>query len=424
MTYASRLNNRLWEPVDNRPLIVFRILLGFLLFLECMNDMISGKVAELFIKPAFTFPFIGFEWLQPLPGNGMYIYFSIMGLLGIMIMTGVFYRIAMAVFTVMWTIIYLMQKCDYNNHYYLIILVCLLMCFMPAHRRFAVDVYMGFVKKSNVCPGWVGWLFIIQFGIVYTFAAINKINAEWLSGRYMKYLMTGMNYPFLQERSVQLFLCYSGLLFDLLITPLLLYKRTRISAFCMACVFHLFNAFVFNIGIFPFLALSAMIFFFPETRVQRPVVNSKSKVGMYVMGVYLLIQLLLPVRYLLYSTDPNWTEEGFRMSWRMMLRNKAGWVYFRITDPDSGKTWTDEPENRLNYITLNSLVGLPDMIWQYAQRLKEECNKKGFPHVRIYVMSQVSLNGGKPQFLIDPNTDLADVKWEPYRHAKWIVPLQ
>lgn len=73
---SSRFIQKLYQPVDNSPLIVFRICFGFLLFYHCIHFILSGKVFENFIQPPFTFTYIGFEFLQPLPGNGMYYYFG------------------------------------------------------------------------------------------------------------------------------------------------------------------------------------------------------------------------------------------------------------------------------------------------------------------------------------------------------------
>ncbi|WP_343671797.1 HTTM domain-containing protein [Chitinophaga sp.] len=429
MTNSNSLPSRLWKPVDNTPLVLFRILLGFLLFFQSINDIFSGRVRTLFIEPAFTFPFIGFEWLQPLPGNGMYVYFLVMGLLAIMVMLGAFYRVAIVGYTLLWTSTYLMQKCGYNNHYYLIVLICAFMCIMPAHRRLSVDVWLRPRIRSNYCPQWCSWLFIAQFGIVYTYAAIAKLYPDWLSGRYLESTLT--------SNRIRYFLCYIGIIFDFLVTPLMLFRHTRTYGMIAAGIFHLTNAIVFTIGIFPFLALSAMLFFYPPNVIRQllhwpslsssittPPVKKWKKLAVYAMGIYLLIQVLLPVRYLLFGTQPYWSEEGFRMSWRMMSRNKSGWVYFRVVNNDTRESWIDEPEARLNYASLNSLAGFPDIIWQYAQHIKEICAKEGMHHISVYAVSSVSLNGRHPQPLVDPKTDLANTPWEPYRHANWIVPLE
>lgn len=414
----NKIITRLWQPTDNTPLIYFRILFGFLLLFQSINDIFSDRVRTLFIEPAFTFPFIGFEWLQPLPGDGMYSYFLLMALFATMIMLGAAYRIAMPAYTLLWTATYLMQKAGYNNHYYLIILLSALMCCMPAHRRLSIDALIRPSITTRYCPQWCSWLFIAQFGIVYTYAAIAKLYPDWLTGKYLHSTLT--------TSWIRYFLCYAGILFDFFITPVMLFRRTRIYGFIVACIFHLTNACVFTIGIFPFLALAGMIFFFPtqDTPLKTPPIHQWKRFSIYIIGLYLLIQVLLPLRYLAYGTQPYWTEEGFRMSWRMMLRNKKGWIYFRVINNDTKQIWIEEPEHRLNYASLNSLPGFPDMIWQYAQQLKKIYAAQGIHHISIYAVSSVSMNDRHPQPLVDPAADLANTPWEPYHHAKWIVPLE
>jgi len=117
------LNRFLFTRTDNASLLIFRIFFGILIACECYGAIVTGWVKNTLIDPKFTFNFIGFEWLQPLPGYGMYIYFFIMGTLGICISLGYKYRFSIISFTILWTGVYLMQKTSYNNHYYLLILI-------------------------------------------------------------------------------------------------------------------------------------------------------------------------------------------------------------------------------------------------------------------------------------------------------------
>ena len=133
------LNRLLFQRIDNSPLIIFRIFFGILVSLECFGAIGTGWVKRNLIDPKYTFPFIDFEFLQPLPGYGMYFYFGIMGLLGIFIAIGLKYRASIITFTVLWTVTYLMQKTAYNNHYYLLILISFAMCFFPAERYRSVE---------------------------------------------------------------------------------------------------------------------------------------------------------------------------------------------------------------------------------------------------------------------------------------------
>ncbi|MFT6370436.1 MAG: hypothetical protein ACJAWH_001519, partial [Maribacter sp.] len=104
------LDRLLFKRIDNSPLIIFRIFFGFLVACESFGAIATGWVHRNLVEPRFNFPFIDFDWLQPLPGYGMYVYFSIMGLLGICIAFGYKYRFSIILFTLLWTAVYLMQK--------------------------------------------------------------------------------------------------------------------------------------------------------------------------------------------------------------------------------------------------------------------------------------------------------------------------
>jgi vitamin K-dependent gamma-carboxylase len=181
----SRLVVHLSAPVDNGPLILFRILFGLLLILECAGAVVTGWVHEVFVEPRYHFPMIGFEWLHPLPGNGMVIYYLVMAVIGLMVTVGLYYRTSMITFTIMWTITYLMQTTQYNNHYYLLILLSFMMCTVPASQYHSWDARVGRVWPSLTCPSWCVTIFIAQIAIVYTYAAVAKLDGDWLAAKPM-----------------------------------------------------------------------------------------------------------------------------------------------------------------------------------------------------------------------------------------------
>jgi len=89
---------------------------GLLVVAEALGAVLTGWVDRVFIEPDFTFSYIGVEWIEPLPGNGMYYYFILMAIAGLFIALGYYYRSAAILFAVLWTGVYLMQKSSYNNH--------------------------------------------------------------------------------------------------------------------------------------------------------------------------------------------------------------------------------------------------------------------------------------------------------------------
>lgn len=435
-------NRWLFRKMDNSPLIIFRIFFGFLIACESFGAIATGWVHRNLIAPRFTFPFIDFDWLQPLPGFGMYIYFAVMGLLGLFIALGYKYRFSIILFTILWAAVYLMQKTAYNNHYYLLVLISLFMCFVPANKNYSLDTKKHQEKQTDAMYSYVKWFIVLQLFIVYAYASIAKLYGDWLDFSMIRILMQPVaDYPLvgepLQQDWAHKIIGTTGILFDLLIIPALLWRRTRKTAFFLSIFFHLFNAIVFQIGIFPFLSLAFSVFFFePKTirqlffRKKKAYTANELVIPKYnntllaIMSIYFSIQLLLPVRHHLIADDVLWTEEGHRLSWRMMLRSRAGKGQFKVVNNDTGKETIIKPATFLNSSQQRKVFSYPDFAWQFAGYLEKEYSKNG-EDISVYLEnSQVSINDRPYAPFIDSRTDLANTPWLRFTHHEWILPSQ
>lgn len=435
------MNKLLFRHIDNSALIVFRICFGLLCLLESFGAIATGWVHATLIKPKFTFTFIGFEWLQPLPGNWMYVYYIVMGVFGLFIMIGYKYRWSALAFATMWTATYLMQKSSYNNHYYLLCLLSFLMALLPAHHYASVDAKQHPEIKRTSMPFWVWLVIILQLFVVYTYGAIAKIYPDWLNTTVLEILMKGKQHYYvvgnlLQEKWMHYFLSYGGILFDGLVVPLLLWKPTRKWAFAASVFFHLFNSIVFQVGIFPYLSLAFCMFFFstktinslflkrkPHYENHEIIVPKYAPILVTVFSVYFAFQILLPLRHHLIEDSVLWTEEGHRMSWRMMLRTKSGSANYKVVDKATNEIIPIKLDNYLTKKQQRSATTKPDVIWQFAQRLKQDFAKQG-KDVQVFVSIYVSVNEKPFKQLIDPEIDLASVPWEPFKHNYWILPSE
>ena len=58
------------------------------------------------------------------------------------------------------------------------------------------------------------------------------------------------------------FVSYGGMVFDIIVGPLLLFKKTFWLGIFSSLVFHISNKFIFNIGIFPYLMIASTSLFF------------------------------------------------------------------------------------------------------------------------------------------------------------------
>jgi vitamin K-dependent gamma-carboxylase len=433
----------LFKEVDNAPLIVFRIIFGFLVMAEAWGAILTGWVHQAFIEPSITFPFMFFSWLEPLPGNGMYYYYGLMGLAGLFVMFGHYYRSSMAVYAIMWAAAYFMQKTNYNNHYYLLMLLNFIMLIVPAHRYYSFDVRRNRSINKLSCPQWCMYIFVAQITIVYTYAAVAKMYPDWIEGRPIHiwfeskkdYFLVG---PLLAKEWFQHTVAWGGILFDLLIAPALIWKKTRKFAFVISIFFHLFNSAVFQVGIFPYLGIAFGIFFFPPDTIRRIFFRKKpalstlkkrvvlprySNLLMVGLAIYFLFQILLPLRHWMFPGNVNWTEEGHRLSWHMMLRVKSGYVQLRGEDHDTNTAFTIDLSDYLTDKQARSIATRPDMFYQFIQILKKDLKSKGLSNYSIYANSMVSLNGRKTQPLYSSTKDMTEITWQPFDHSDWLVPL-
>lgn len=433
------INKLLFKQIDNNALVVFRIIFGLLCFLETVGAIFTGWIKRTLIDPKFTFNFIGLDWLQPLPGNWMYAYYALMGIFGLCIMVGYKYRLSIISFTIMWSATYFMQKASYNNHYYLLILLSGIMAILPANKYASIDAKLNPNISSISMPSWCRLVFILQLFILYSYASIAKMYPDWLDLTVPKLLMSGkIDYPIiggiLQYKFMHYLVAYGGILFDGLIIPLLLFKPTRKYAFFASIFFHLFNSIVFQVGVFPYLSLAFSLFFFNAETIKKYFLKQKPlytkneiiipnyKPLLITLGsIYFLIQIALPIRHHFITDNVLWTEEGHRLSWRMMLRSKSGKTRYKLVNHTKGTT---ENVNLYKYLSKKQarLASVkPDVIWQFSQHLKREYAKKG-DSISVYINAKISINNKPYKQFTNPKIDIANQTWEPFKHTNWLLP--
>ena len=139
------------------------------------------------------------------------------------------------------------------------------------------------------------------------------------------------------------------------------------------------------------------------------------------LGIYFMIQLLVPFRHLTYPGWTSWHEQGHEFAWRMMLRQKTSRMLFNVTHPATGEQRYADPEDYLNFVQLK-MMGKPDFVLQFAHYLDYLVKSNaGFDPI-ITSRFEVSINGREPKALVDPNLDLSEIpKFE--RNYLWVKPF-
>ena len=429
-SFLTRIQSRAFAPVDVASLVFFRITFGLLMVWEVCRYFRNDSIYHFWIEPKFLFKYYGFSWVHAWPGNWLYIHWAALGVLGLFVAFGCLYRLSALLMFLSYAYFFLLDEARYVNHTYLICLYCLLLAIVPAHREYSVDARMRPKLRSNSAPAWSLWLLRFQMAVVYIFAGLVKFSPDWLRGEPMRFeLAHATQAPivgqFFGREWAVYFVTYGGLLFDLSVVPLLLWRRTRVAAFCGVVLFHLINALWAGIGMFPWLAIAASALFFPPdwprkilmklelARRPKPIRDWQPPSSLWrdiILGglaIYVAIQIFLPLRYLLWRGGVEWMWAEHRFSWRMFLITYSSVANFYVTDPNTGESTGIDLSEFLSPRQAPQMGYLPDLPLQFAHHLAKVLPHFGDKPLQVQARIFVSVNGRKPVLYIDPIVDLA-----------------
>jgi len=434
----------LFTPVDAASLGVFRIVFGMAVAVESWLYLAKGWVEAIYVSPTIHFTYLYFDFVHPWPGRWMHVHFWIMSLLALLVAAGCWYRVASALLFVAYTYVFLLEQSVYMNHHYLIALLAFLLTLMPAERAYSLAHWRHPEVPATV-PRWTVWLLRYQLVLVYFYGGIAKLNADWLQGEPMRSVLTErlvtwpLLGPYIPAALVAYVIAYGGIVVDFAIPALLCTPRTFRLGFGVALVFHLLNAAFLRIGIFSYLMIGAILIFQapdwprrwwrepwqPPRQIASPATAVHTTTWRWAtvlfVHAYVLAQVLIPLRHLLYPGPVAWSEEGHRFSWRMMLRNKQSEVTITATNPATGRIWMIDPSQDLTPRQLAKLHTFPDILLQYVHHHRDRLRSEGVADPEIHVQWLCSLNGAPRRPLVDATINLA-AEPRSLRHARWIEP--
>jgi len=434
------------------PLAVFRMFFGFLMFISLVRFWSKGWIESLYIEPSFHFSYYGFEWVKPV-GLYTYAFFIICGISAFFVAIGYKYRLSILIFFLSFTNIELMDKTTYLNHYYFVSLVSFIMLFIPCNAMFSIDA-ISIRKSYKTVPKWTIDSLKLMLGIVYFYAGITKINSDWLLNAMplklwlkSKYDLPFIGHTLMQQEWFHFFMSWGGMFYDISIPFLLLFRKTRSIAFVLVVAFHITTRVLFPIGMFPYIMILSTIIFF-DSNVHYKIIHftikileffkmktdnlklSFSQVNHYkvwntsllIIVVFMTIQIIIPLRSLLYPGELFWNEQGYRFSWRVMLMEKKGNSVFKIVNSKTNSFFYVNNDDFLTPVQQKQMSFQPDMILEYGHYLGNHFKSQGHQNVAVFVESYVSLNGRLSQQFIDPSANLMELK-DSFKHKFWIKPL-
>jgi len=405
----------------------------------------------LYLKPNFHFKYPFFEFIEKFPDTIMYGIFYVGTILSVFFILGFLFRITSILLFLVYTYLFLLDPAYWNNHYYFYVLVLFLFMITDSHRGVSVDKKL--FKLRNTIPNWHISLFLFQVTIVYFYGGLSKcMNTDWLNSTSAYTILYNrlevLNISFTESHITFFshFMTYFGLIFDLSIAFVLLWRRSRwLGVFLVLC-FNISNHFVFNIGSFPFAMIATLILFFPAKKIRdildktsnansivkidNDLLNhyNRKKIVLLFISIYCGFQLLFPLRHFLYEGNMFWTGEGKFCSWHMMSGDKNAKCseVFTLLDVDK-KTKTINAEydlyiaDYLNAKQVRVLGVWPYLIPQFMDYIKEQTKLEKIDNIEVYGDIMVTRNNRPLKHIVDPMIDLTELRSRPFGHNEWIL---
>ena len=421
------MNRLLYQKTDIKTLALLRMVLGLWFFIDYVGMILIGRVQEAYIDAQIHFPFIGFEWVKPLPAWGMYLVFGLMAAASLAIVVGFRYRLAVLIFLLGQVYVFMIDIVYTLNKFYLFILLALVMLFIPANRFWSLDVKRKRLGAWPTVPRWTVLIFQLSVALIYFYSGLSKLNDDWLVMHQPITHHLNWQWPFkllnenAQDRLFAL-MSWGGAFFDLSIAFLLSWRRTRWFGHAYQISFHLINFTFLNVGSLSIFMIAITLLLFPPAWLTRKIglqvhegLELRSTIQkrwtISLMSLFLLLNALIPHRHYLIDNDVNWTEKGHRFSWRLMTRTKLGsHSRFIVTDEISGEVWNVNPRKYLTGRQYRKMSGETDLVIVFAHWLEKEWAAKGFNRVAVHAYIWTRLNAREAQLLVDPELDLTTVE--------------
>ncbi len=441
---ADRVAAAATKPVNATGLAAFRILFGLLMAVGLARFLASGWLARFYDEPTFFFRYWGLAWVPIAPVGVLAALHVALIACALALAVGYRTRTAAALFALGFAYVQALDVTNYLNHYVLVVLLAAWCVVLPVARVWSVDARR--TRGPVVVPAWVVWALRFQVGVVYVHAGLAKATSDWLlHGQPLNIWLTARTHtplvgPWLDRPWVALAASWAGFLFDTTIVGWLSWRRSRPWAYVALVGFHALTHVWFNIGMFPFIMTLAALVFFPPgwprallRRAGREDATGATgataivsfprppRAAVIALGLVVAVQVLVPLRHLVYPGDVLWTEEGMRFAWKVMLREKSGAVTYHVRVPGKARELQVSPRRYLSSRQEREMSGQPDLILQLARHIAADLRAQGYGDVEIRVEAWVSLNGRAARLLVDPTRDLARVE-DGLAAKEWILP--
>ena len=416
----SLISERINIAKHSGPLGLFRIGFAIILFYQLSENI---KRTAFYLQEEYLYiPYEGLSFIHFLPVSFLTLLVYIGMIASLFVLFGLFFRPFLILATTIFTYIFLLDSVYYNNHYYLIILIGILLSFTNADAKFSLSN-----NKSDQVPHWHYLILQIMLAIVFFYGGLAKCNADWLGGHVIKGIT--------EEDWFNQVLIYGGWIFDLAIPFLLFFRKTRFMAILTVLIFNITNGLIFDdIGAFPILASLSMLCFiegawFPSMIQNKIQINKpetfipKTKWVKIILVSFFAFQLLFPLRHYMISSHPEWSGQGHYFSWRMKSYTKD--VELKVYAYDKVENMRLYPINTgIDNYTLQRIAAFPAMVPKIAQSVLNKIERLDGKkeNIGISVDYMVSLNNRQVKRAIKSDIDITKVNYNWIRQNHWILP--
>lgn len=414
------------KPVSSKALGVFRIIFGFLLIFQFTK---IKKRIPFFKDPDYLyFPFPELDWIPVFSSELMTIFWGVGLFAVVLVIVGFFFRYASILAGIIYGYFFSLDAVYYNNHYYLIFLICILLSFTSADRSYSLSSFKK--TKKGIVPNWQYFIFQLQIGIVFFYGGISKLSRDWFDGNIVRGITES---DFLNQ-----FIIYGGTVFDILIPFALFFKRTRLAAIILVILFNVSNHFLFDdIASFPILVMASMLLFIAD--ISKPKffsnwlkVSSQSKevysISLTIkilLGCFFVFQFLYPLRHYVIPGHVDWTGQGHYFAWRMKSYHKDIKLDFYAFDKAKGQR-AYKINHGIDDYRIQRIASMPHMIPVIATNIRKKIEKQDGFNQNLGISSDymVSFNHRTQRLGINPNIDISSMRFKKYTINNWITELK
>mgnify|MGYP000945641996 CR=1 FL=1 len=427
-------------------LALFRGMIAILVAVSVARFEIYGWADSFFLRPRFFFSYPGFSWVKPPGPLALHGLFLGVFLLTIPLALGWKTRLAAFGMFLGFLAIHLFDVTNYLNHYVLLLLLLAHAVLLPLGVPYGLDGRTKDGRWMTTSPRWPLRALRFQVGIVYFFAGIAKANSDWLfHGQPLAIWLAAREGlplvgPLFALPGAALVMSWCGFLFDTSIPFLLSHPRLRRPAYVAVLFFHALTSYLFPIGLFPWIMVSAAtVFFAPDWPLRllarRPVAGATvdavegpsgrggeqlGRAALVAFALHAVLQILVPLRTFATPGPVAWHEQGMRFSWRVMLREKNAAVTYLVEDLQTGRVREVPPREYLDDRQEREFATQPDLLLQLGSRIAADEAAAG-RSVRVRVDAVASWNGRRMHRLVDDRISL-DRVGRDVPLAAWILP--